>query len=100
MSLKRQDIECDEFLTPEESAALLKSIAEPTPGTYLEQFIWEYADGSVKAFAAKVGCHPNSISALKSAARGISTRLFRRMTEVYKLTKKERDFWGRRLLGI
>jgi plasmid maintenance system antidote protein VapI len=93
-------VESDQFLTPEESAALLQRIARPTPGTCLEQFIWEYADGSVKEFAAKVGYHPNRISALKSASRGISTRLFRRVTEAFKLTKKEGDFWSRRLLGI
>jgi plasmid maintenance system antidote protein VapI len=93
-------VESDEFLTAEESAAFLKSIAHPTPGTYLDMFIWERQSGSVKRFAAKVGYHPNRISALKSASDGISARLFRRMAEAYKLTKKEREFWGKRLLGI
>ena len=99
MSMKRQIVESDEFLTPEESAALLNSLAQPTPGTCLEQFIWEYADGNVKEFATKVGYHPNRISALKSASSGISIRLFRRMTEAYKLAKKEHEFWSRRLFG-
>ena len=51
-------------------------------------FIWEFEVGNVKKFAAKVGYHPNRISALKSATRGISTRLFRRMAEAYGLSKK------------
>jgi hypothetical protein len=93
-------VESDEFLTPEESESLLKSLAQPIPGTYLDTFIWEFESGSVKKFAAKVGYHPNRISALKSATSGISARLFRRMAEAYKLDKKERDFWGKRLLGI
>jgi hypothetical protein len=95
-----QVVESREFLTAEESAVFLKSIAQPTPGTYLDMFIWELECGSVKRFAAKVGYHPNRISALKSATRGISARLFRRMAEAYKLSKKEREFWGKRLLGI
>ena len=78
-------IESEEFLTAEESEAFLKSIGEPTPGTCLGMFIWEFECGSVKDFAAKVGYHPNRISALKSATHGISPRLFRRMAEAYKL---------------
>ena len=93
-------VESEEFLTPEESEAFLKTIAQPTPGTYLDMFIWEHECGSVKRFAAKVGYHPNRISALKSATRGISPRLFRRMADGYKLSKKDRQFWGKRLLGI
>jgi len=93
-------VESDEFLTPEESERFLESLAQPTPGTYLDMFIWEFENGGVKDFAAKVGYHPNRISALKSATRDISSRLFRRMAEVYKLGKKEREFWGRRLLGL
>jgi plasmid maintenance system antidote protein VapI len=93
-------VENDEFLSPEESETLLKSIAQPMPGTYLDMFIWEFESGSVKDFAAKVGYHPNRISALKTSTRGMSARLFHRMTEAYKLGKKEREFWGKRLLGI
>ncbi len=93
-------IDNEEFLTPEESEALLKSIGEPTPGVCLDMFIWQFEGGSVKSFAAKVGYHPNRISALKSATRGISPRLFRRMVEAYRLGKKDREFWGNRLLGI
>ena len=51
-------------------------------------------------FAAKVGYHSNSITALKSATCPISARLFRRVAGVYKLGKREREFWGKRLLGI
>jgi hypothetical protein len=91
--------ESDEFLTPAESEALLRSLPQPTPGTTLDTFIWEYECGNVKRFAAKVGYHPNRISVLKSATRAISARLFRRMAVAYKLTKKDRDFWGKRLLG-
>jgi plasmid maintenance system antidote protein VapI len=90
----------EEFLTAEESEAFLQSLDQPTPGTYLDMFIWEFESGGVKLFAAKVGYHPNRISALKSATRGISPRLFRRMVEAYHLGKKEREFWGKRLLGI
>ena len=97
---KARVIESEEFLTPEESEALLKSIGQPTPGICLDMFIWEFESGSVKGFAAKVGYHPNRISALKSATHGISPRLFRRMVEAYCLGKKEREFWGNRLLGI
>jgi hypothetical protein len=93
-------VESEEFLSTEESEELLHSLAQPTPGTALDVFIWERESGHVKRFAAKVGYHPNRISALKSATRGISARLFRRMTEAYKLGKKEREFWGKRLLGI
>jgi plasmid maintenance system antidote protein VapI len=89
-----------EFLSAEESEALIRSLPKPTPGDCLERFIWEFESGSVKDFAAKVGYHPNRISALKSATRGISPRLFRRMVEAYKLGRKEREFWGKRLLGI
>jgi plasmid maintenance system antidote protein VapI len=55
-----------QFLTPEESEAFLKTLAQPTPGDWLERFIWEFSNGSVKDFAAKVDYHPNRISALKS----------------------------------
>lgn len=92
--------ESDEFLSPEESEAFLKSLAQPTPGTCLDMFIWEFECGNVKEFATKVGYHPNRISALKSATRGISPRLLRRMVEAYGLAKKEREFWGKRLLGV
>ena len=93
-------VESEEFLSAEESEELLRSLPQPTPGTALDVFIWEFECGSVKRFAAKVGYHPNRISALKSATRGISARLFRRMAEAYKLGKKDREFWGKRLLGI
>jgi hypothetical protein len=93
-------VENDEFLTPEESERFLESLAQPTPGTYLDMFVWEFENGCIKDFAAKIGYHPNRISALKSATRGISHRLFRRMIEAYSLGKKEREFWGGRLLGI
>lgn len=93
-------VESDQFLTTEESEAFLKSIAQPTPGTYLDMFLWEHESGSVKRFSAKVGYHPNRISALKAAPRPISARLFRRMAETYKLDKKQREFWAKRLLGI
>ena len=63
-------------------------------------FIWEHEYGNVKRFAAKVGYHPNRISALKSATRGISARLFHRMAEAYKLSKQDREFWGKQLLGL
>ena len=79
-----------EFLTPEESEALARSIAQPTPGHVLERFIWQFESGSVRHFAAKVGYHPDRISA----------RLFHRMAEAHKLSKKDREFWGKRLLGI
>jgi plasmid maintenance system antidote protein VapI len=68
-----------QFLTPEESKAFIKTLSQPTPGDILERFIWEFANGSVKAFAAKVGYHPNRISALKSSTQGISTRLIRQI---------------------
>jgi hypothetical protein len=93
-------VESDEFLSQDESEALTKSLSQPTPGTYLDSFIWQRESGSVKNFAAKVGYHPNRVSSLKSATRGISPRLFRRMVEAYSLDKKERAFWGKRLLGI
>jgi hypothetical protein len=93
-------VESSEFLSAEESEALICSLPKSTPGHCLERFIWEFESGSVKDFAAKVGYHPNRISALKSATRGMSPRLFRRMVEAYKLGKKEREFWGKRLLGI
>ena len=92
--------ESSDFLSAEESEALLRSIPRPTPGHCLERFIWEFESGSVKHFAAKVGYHPNRISALKSATGGLSARLFRRLADAYKLGKKEREFWGKRLLGI
>lgn len=93
-------VESEEFLSPEESEELLRSLPQPTPGTALDVFIWERECGCVKRFAAKVGYHPNRISTLKCATRGISARLFRRMAEAYKLDKKDREFWGKRLLGI
>jgi hypothetical protein len=93
-------VDNDEFLSAEETEKFLKNIAQPTPGTYLDMFIWELESGSVKRFADKVGYHPNRISTLKSSANPISARLFFRMAGVYKLGKKERDFWVRRLLGI
>ena len=89
-----------QFLTPEETEAFLKTLPQPTPGDVLERFIWEFANGSVKAFAAKVGYHPNRISALKSTTKGISTRLVRRIIKVYKLSEKERAFWAKRLLNV
>ncbi len=89
-----------EFLTPEESDAFVRSLPHPTPGTALDMFIWEYEFGNVRRFAAKVGYDLNAISVLKSAAHPISPRLFRRMAAVYKLTKKDREFWGKHLLGI
>jgi hypothetical protein len=95
-----QVFESSDFLSAEESEALACSIPKLTPGHCLERFIWQFESGSVKAFAAKVGYHANRISALKSATRGLSARLFRRMAEAYKLGKKEREFWGKRLLGI
>jgi hypothetical protein len=93
-------VESAEFLSAEESEALLKSLSQPTPGDYLERFIWEHEDGVTKAFAAKTGYHPNRISALKSSRRGISARLFRRMAAAYKLSAKERDYWTKRLLDL
>ncbi len=93
-------LESAEFLSAEESDALLRSLAQPTPGDYLERFIWEYAGGVTKAFAAKTDYHPNRISALKSSQRGISARLFRRMAAAYKLNGKERDYWSKRLLDL
>jgi plasmid maintenance system antidote protein VapI len=93
-------VESEEFLSAEESDELLRSLPQPTPGTALDVFVWEFESGSVKRFAAKVGYHPNRISALKSATRGISARLFRRMADAYKLPKKEHEFWGKRLLGV
>ncbi len=89
-----------QFLTPEESEAFLNTLAQPTPGDFLERFIWEFADGSVKKFAAKVDYHPNRISALKSTTQGISTRLFRRIIKAYRLSEKERAFWAKRLLNV
>lgn len=93
-------VESDQFLSPEESEALLNSIAQPSPGDWLDRFVWEFASGSTKDFAAKVGYHPNRISALKSSRRGITMRLFRQMVATYKLSQQERDFWGKRLLGV
>ena len=93
-------VESEEFLSAEESDELLRSLPQPTPGTSLDVFIWQFECGSVKRFAAKTGYHPNRISALKSATCGISARLFRRMAEAYKLNKKDREFWGKRLMGI
>jgi hypothetical protein len=95
-----QVLESSEFLSPEESAAFLKTLAQPTSGDWLERFIWEFADGSVKKFAVKVGYHPNRISVLKSTTEGISTRLFRRIIKAYKLSEKERAFWAKRLLNV
>jgi plasmid maintenance system antidote protein VapI len=88
------------FLTPEESEVFLKTLPKPTPGDALERFIWEYANGSVKAFAAKVDYHPNRISALKSTTKGISARLVRRIIKAYKLSEKERAFWAKRWLNV
>jgi hypothetical protein len=93
-------VESDEFLSKDESDALLKSVAQPTPGTFLDMFIWEFADGSVQRFAEKVGYHPNRVSALKSTTRGISSRLLRRMIEAYELGQKQRKFWSKNLLGL
>jgi plasmid maintenance system antidote protein VapI len=93
-------LESGEFLSPEESEAFLKTLAQPTSGDWLERFIWEFADGSVKAFAAKVGYHPNRISALKSATKGISARLVRCIIKAYKLSEKERAFWAKRWLNV
>jgi plasmid maintenance system antidote protein VapI len=93
-------LESSEFLTTDESEAFLKTLAQPTPGDWLERFIWEFADGSVKKFAAKVGYHPNRISALKSSTQGISARLVQRIIKAYKLSDKERAFWAKRLLNI
>jgi hypothetical protein len=93
-------VENDAFLSPEESETLLKRLAQPTPGTYLETFIWEFEEGMVKEFARKVGYHPNRITALKSATKRLSARLFQCMAEAYKLSAKDREFWGKRLLGI
>ncbi len=93
-------VESDEFLTPEESEAFVKGLPQPTPGTYLDMFIWEFADGNVMRFATKVGYHPNRISTLKSSTGPISSRLFHRIAEAYKLSKKDREFWARGLLGI
>lgn len=90
-------VENNDFLSAAESEALLKTLEQPTPGTCLEMFIWEFEFGSVKHFAAKVGYHPNRISVLKSSTRGITARLFRRMADAYKLTKKQRAFWEKRL---
>jgi hypothetical protein len=92
--------ECSEYLTPEESEVLLQSLAQPTPGTCLERFIWEFENGSTKRFARKVGYHPNRISAIKSGDRHISLRLFRRITDAYQLSEKERRFWAERLVGV
>jgi hypothetical protein len=86
--------------THAESETLLKRIAQPAPGTYLDMFIWEFADGSVKEFAAKVGYHANRVSALKSSSNPISSRLFQRMVKAYRLGDREREFWGKKLLGI
>lgn len=93
-------LESSEFLSPEESEAFLKTLAQPTSGDWLERFIWEFANGSVKIFAAKVGYHPNRISALKSSTKGISARLLRRMIKSYRLSEKERAFWSKRLLDV
>ncbi len=78
----------------------MPTLAPSTPLVVVEMFIWQRECGSVKRFVAKVGYHPNRISALKSVGGGISPRLFRRMTEAYKPSKKEREFWGHGLLGI
>lgn len=93
-------VESTEFLTPEESEALLKSIPPMIPGECLERFIWEFENGSTKNFAEKTGYHPNRISALKSSSRAISMRLFRRITAAYQLSDKQRDFWAKRLLNF
>jgi len=89
-----------QFLTPEESEAFLKTLAQPTSGDWLERFIWEFANGSVKTFAAKVGYHPNRISSLKSTTKGISARLVRRIIKACRLSEKERAFWAKRLLIV
>ena len=93
-------LESSEFLSPKESEEFLKTLPQPTPGDWLERFIWEFADGSVKKFAAKVGYHPNRISVLKSSTKGISARLVRRIIKSYKLSEKERAFWAKRLLNV
>jgi len=89
-----------QFLAPEETEAFLNSLPQPTPGDVLERFIWEFADGSVKKFAAKVGYHPNRISVLKSSTKGLSMRLVRRIVKAYKLSEKEQAFWGKRWLNV
>jgi len=35
-----------------------------------------------------------------AATHHMSARLFHRMVEAYTLAKKEREFWGKGLLGI
>lgn len=93
-------VESSEFLSAEESEALLKSIPQMIPGECLERFIWEFENGSTKNFAEKTGYHPNRISVLESSSRAISMRLFRRITAAYQLSDKQRDFWAKRLLNI
>ena len=88
------------LLTPKESDVLLSTLAQPTSGDWLERFIWEFADGSVKKFAAKVGYHPNRISVLKASTKGLSMRLVRRIVKAYKLSEKEQAFWVKRLLKV
>jgi hypothetical protein len=93
-------LESSEFLSPQESEEFLKTLAQPTSGDWLERFIWEFADGSVKTFAAKVGYHPNRISVLKSSTIGLSMRLVRRIIKAYKLSEKEQAFWVKRWLNV
>ncbi len=93
-------LESSEFLSPQESEAFLKTLAQPTTGDWLERFIWEFANGSVKKFAAKVGYHPNRISVLKSLTEGLSMRLIRLMIKAYRLSEKEQAFWVKRLLNV
>lgn len=95
-----QAVEDYEFLTSEESEAFARSLPRPTVGTYLNMFIWQYEYGRIMDFAAKVGYHPNSVYKLTSANRPISVGLFRRMVGIYRLSKEDREFWGRGLLGL
>lgn len=93
-------VDSDLFLNLEESEAMLEGIAQPLPGTWLEQFIWQFEDGSVKVFAGKVGYHPNTVSTMKGRRRPLSARLFRRMAEAYRLDAAAREFWAKGLLGL
>jgi plasmid maintenance system antidote protein VapI len=93
-------VDNSEFLTPEETEAFMKTLPRPTPGDVLERFIWEFADGSVKKFAAKAGYHPNRISVLKASTKGLSMRLVRRIVKAYKLSEQEQAFWVKRFLNV
>ena len=44
-----------EFLTPEESEALVRSLPQPTVGTYLDMFIWQFEYGETHAFCRQGG---------------------------------------------